>query len=344
MVQFWLLLEYCSMGKPSIAVIGAGVTGLTVGHFLKDFAAVTLFERSYRAGGRVSTQYTSSHSFDHGAQFFTAKTPAFKAFISPLIFQGVVKSWEADFVEIRHQKIFKKRRWGLEYPHYVGCPDMSSLGRYLSKDLNIIFDKNIVSTQSLNNNWLLTDQSGPIDNHYDWLVLTIPPEQAAQIVSNEIRIINEINNYHMKSCFSLMLSLKSDVKIPFQSALVHDQDISWISLNSSKPERGKLLSLVVHSTNQWADEHLQDQEDQVISYLFGQLNQILNIDTDSVIEKKLHRWRYANIAKSNQRAFLLDEKNKIAICGDWLIQGRVEAAFTSGLKLSQSLSGVLSSS
>ena len=224
------------MDKPNIAVIGAGITGLTIGHFLKYFADTTLFERSYRAGGRVLTRYALPYSFDHGAQFFTAKTIAFKAFLSPLISQGVIKPWKADFAEIRNQKIFEKRQWSLEYPHYVGCPDMSSFSRYLARNLNIWFNKKIIFTKKLNNNWCLTDEIGSIDSLYDWLILTIPPAQVAQIIPNEIDIIDEIANYQMKSCFSLMLSLKDDINIPFQSALVHDQDISWISVNSSKPE------------------------------------------------------------------------------------------------------------
>ena len=329
------------MDKLSVAVIGAGITGLAVGHFLKNFAKVTLFEKSYQAGGRVLTRHALPYSFDHGAQFFTAKTLAFKAFIAPLISQGVIKPWKADFAEIRHQKIFEKRQWGLDFPHYVGCPDMYSFSRYLARSLNIRFNKKIISIKKLNNNWCLRDEIGSINSHYDWLILTIPSAQATQIISNEINIINEISNYQMKSCFSLMLSLKDDVNIPFQSALVHDEDISWISVNSSKPEREKLLSLVVQSTNQWADEHIKDQEDQVIDYLFDQFNKILNINTKSVVKKDLHLWRYANIGKSNNRDFLLDEEKKIAACGDWLIQGRVEAAFTSGFKLSQFLSDTL---
>ena len=69
----------------NIAVIGSGMAGLTLAKQLGAHADVTIFEKSRGLGGRMATRYANDFVFDHGAQFFVAKTPMFRQFLSPLI-------------------------------------------------------------------------------------------------------------------------------------------------------------------------------------------------------------------------------------------------------------------
>ena len=66
-----------------IAVIGAGISGLNLARLLSDVADVVVFEKSDKLCGRMATHQSNGFSFDHGAQFFTAKKEAFKSFIKP---------------------------------------------------------------------------------------------------------------------------------------------------------------------------------------------------------------------------------------------------------------------
>ena len=50
---------------------------------------------------------------------------------------------------------------------------------------------------------------------------------------------------------------------------------------------------------------------------------------------KLHKWRYVEAVKSPNENYFIDHKNKIAICGDWFVNSRVEGAFTSANELSK---------
>jgi len=59
--------------KQNIAIIGAGISGLSLANMLKDIANVKVFEKSRGFGGRVATRYSEDFEFDHGAQFFTIK-------------------------------------------------------------------------------------------------------------------------------------------------------------------------------------------------------------------------------------------------------------------------------
>ncbi len=64
--------------KKKIAIIGAGISGLILAQRLKDHADIVVYEKARGVGGRMSTRYADPFYFDHGTQFFTARTDAFQ--------------------------------------------------------------------------------------------------------------------------------------------------------------------------------------------------------------------------------------------------------------------------
>lgn len=50
-----------------IAIIGAGLSGLSIAHLLKDYAQITVFEKARGVSGRLSTRRAEPYVFDHGA-------------------------------------------------------------------------------------------------------------------------------------------------------------------------------------------------------------------------------------------------------------------------------------
>ena len=63
-----------------IAIIGAGLAGLTAAsHLISAGFRVDLVEKSRGAGGRMATRRETWASLDLGAQYFTARSPAFRA-------------------------------------------------------------------------------------------------------------------------------------------------------------------------------------------------------------------------------------------------------------------------
>ena len=71
--------------KNKIAVIGSGLSGITVATLIKKGNNVEIFEKSREVGGRMSTRKEPPFTFDHGAQFFKIKTTEFENFVSDLL-------------------------------------------------------------------------------------------------------------------------------------------------------------------------------------------------------------------------------------------------------------------
>lgn len=320
-----------------IAIIGAGLAGLTLANQLKDYAKITLFEKARGVGGRMSTRRAEAYAFDHGAQFFTAKSPEFQAFIQPMMTEGIIQRWDARFVEIHQRKIIIKPQWNADNPHYVGTPSMSAIPKYLSQGLNIHLQTRIQTLKKEGRQWMLEDEQGVFWGKYDWLILTAPAEQTRALLSPAYALYEKIAPINMQACFSLMLGFESPLALQFDAAIVRDENISWISANHTKPQRNSHYSLLIHATNQWADQHLALDSTAIQAYLCAETSEILGCNLTQAHHQALHTWRYANIGKQSGDSYLLCHEDKIGICGDWLIQGRVESAFTSAYHLAKAL-------
>ena len=319
-----------------IAIIGAGISAITIAQNLKAIASVSLFEKSRGVGGRMAFRRSGSYEYDHGAQFFTAKTKNFKNFIKPLIRENVIKRWDARFAEFKNNKLLRQITWGSEYPHYVGAPGMNSISKYLSKGLDVKL--NIKVNKIIRNaadSWELFDDNLNNLGEFDWVISTAPPIQSAEILPECFKHHNDLLNKEMVGCFSLMLGFSKALPLSWDAALITDADISWVSINNSKPDRVKSFSMLVHSTNAWAEKHLSDNPQSVISYLTRETSKIIGHDTNQADHIDLHAWRYANIGKQAKSDLLIDYDNSLAACGDWLIHGRIESAFEVGLMMAK---------
>lgn len=320
-----------------VAVIGAGLSGLVVARQLQTLADVTVFEKSRGAGGRMTTRYAGDFEFDHGAQFFTARTEDFQAFLQPLIADGIVADWQAQFAEFDRDNMTTLRSWEGDYPHYVGAPRMNSIGKALSADLNIAFETAITAIRRSSDGWTLSDRTGTRSGPFDWIVVTAPAPQTAVLADAFPDLVAYCGARSMLGCFALMLGFAEPIDLQWQAAFVRNADISWISVNSSKPGRTNPFTLVVHSTNAWADAHMEDDIDYVRGHMLDEASLVTGKDMRGWAHSQMHRWRYANIARQDGPTYFLDEDSGLAACGDWCLRGRIEAAFTSASDLAGAL-------
>lgn len=320
-----------------IAVIGAGISGLVVARELKDDHSVTVFEKSRGVGGRMATRYEHDFEFDHGAQFFTARTGDFQNYLQPLIDRGIVATWRARFAELEKDEIVSQRDWHDDYPHYVGSPRMNEIGKHLAEDLDVRRNTMVSKLERESGGWCLSDSGGTNLGHFNWVVLTMPAAQTAALAPEGSRLREHCSSAKMRACFALMLGLDAPLPLPWQAALIRGANISWVSVNSSKPGRPEPFTLVVHSTNAFADANIDSNLDELAAQLLAETGKVLGENVDTPTFCRLQRWRYANADNNDGADFFVDESSQLAACGDWFNRGRVEAAFTSGFGLAQEL-------
>ena len=320
-----------------VAVIGAGLSGLVAARELRDCSEVTVFEKSRGFGGRMATRYGGDFEFDHGAQFFTARSRQFQAFLEPLIAEGVVACWHARFAELRRQIVSTTADWDDAFPHYVGAPRMNAIGAYLANGVDVCRNTTVAQLDREAAGWRLVDNNGKALGQFDWVICALPAAQAAALVPVDSVLQRRAGEVQMRACYALMLGFDRPPSVPWQAALVHDADISWVSINSSKPQRAEAFTLVAHSTNAFADAKLDSDPVVVQKHLLEEVSEVAAIDAGRASFCQLQRWRYANVAKQAGPACLVNEETQLAGCGDWFRHGRVEAAFTSGMSVAAKL-------
>jgi predicted NAD/FAD-dependent oxidoreductase len=320
-----------------VAVIGAGLSGLVVARRLAPLAEVVLYEKSRGLGGRMATRYAGEFEFDHGAQFFTARSREFRAFIQPLIDSGTVREWRANFARYDRTRMLNLRPWRDGTPRYVGVPRMNSVGKALSAGLTISLGTTITRVERSREGWVLSHENGAESGPFDWLVLTCPSAQTALLARDHPTLSSFCDRRRMQACFALMLGFAGRIDIDWDAAEIHNADVRLIAVNSSKPGRSEPFTMVVHSSNNWADAHIDDIAEAVSDHLIDEASSITGQDLRRAAHQQLHRWRYASIGELPGPPYFLDDDARLAACGDWCVRGRIEAAFTSSSGLADAL-------
>jgi predicted NAD/FAD-dependent oxidoreductase len=289
----------------------------------------------------MATRRSPPFEFDHGAQFFTAKSQAFIAVVRSWQQADVVKIWQPQFAELDRGAVIAEREWDTAYPHFVGTPGMNEIGRHLSAGLDIRLQTPVETVNPHDSGWQLVAADGSELGVFEWLIVTAPAAQAAELMPESFAHQRVLSDTQMQGCFALMLGFNQPLQLPWQAALVHNADISWVSVNSSKPDRPAPFTLVAHSTNAYADAHIDEPLESLQRHLCTVLEDVTGIDAKHADFCQLHRWRYANIAAQSEPRALIDAERRLAACGDWCIRGRIEAAFGSATTLAEQLRTML---
>jgi predicted NAD/FAD-dependent oxidoreductase len=320
-----------------IAIIGAGLSGLSAAQLLKDYAEITIFEKACSVGGRMSTRRAEPYFFDHGAQYFTVRTQPFQDFVQPMIDQGIIERWNARYVKFEGNQIIERKNWIDEEPRYVGVPRMNQFVKFLANGLDIHINTRIASI-NYQKKWQLMDDQGKKHTNFDWVICTAPSPQAVELLPESFAYHRYIKAIEMRACFSLMLGFAQSFPLEFEAAHITDSDLRWISVNSHKPKRSDHFTLVVHSSEEYAKTNIDNDHKKVMQHLISETSSIIGYDVSQADYKTVHGWRYANNAQKDQISdIFLDHESKLAACGDWCLGGRAEGAFTSAYNLTNKI-------
>ena len=104
-------------------IIGAGMSGLLAARRLQQSGLkVTVLDKGRGLGGRMATRRILDGVFDHGAQFFTVRAPAFQDCVDEWLAEGAAQLWATGFASAAGQAP------GDGYPRYRGSTVSGLLG------------------------------------------------------------------------------------------------------------------------------------------------------------------------------------------------------------------------
>jgi renalase len=298
-----------------IAVIGAGIAGLTAARRLaKAGAEVTVFEKSGGVGGRLAPRRSEFGAVDHGAQYVTAREPAFKAFAARAKAEGSLAAWAP-------------RGKDGDDEWLVGMPQMRSFVAALVDNFDVVTDRNVTEITDAGDAFSLRLDDGGAAGGFDRVVVAIPGPQAAPLLEPFGAPFDRIAGTVFGPCWALTIALAEPIDPGFDVRRGVGS-LAWVASSISKPGRTANF-WVAQASPAWSREHLEEKPEAIQPQLLAMLTDAVGpLPAPLLVET--HRWRYALVEKPVGSAFLLSPDGRIGACGDWMIAPRVESAWASG--------------
>jgi predicted NAD/FAD-dependent oxidoreductase len=299
------------MEQQRLAIIGAGMAGLTLGRAaLAAGITPVVYDKGRKPGGRLATRRRDGVSFNHGCQYFTARDAGFAALMAA---HGAAV-WAAAGPE-----------------RMVGVPDMASLAEALAAPLAPLVSTHIKTITFEHGGWTLTaPEHEPA--RFDALMLAIPPLQAAALLPPDHPFQPAFARAHLAPCWTVMLDF-GDVAGP-DTLRPAAGPLSWIAREASRPGAAPSGAYTLQASAAWSEAHLEDPAEAVIAALTAAFAQATGI-TAPPRSAQAHRWRYALADAPLGQAYLWDASQKLGACGDWCLAPRLEAAYLSATQLGE---------
>lgn len=321
-----------------VAVIGAGIAGLAFARRLSEAGVpVHVLEKGRGLGGRLATRRMEAEglAFDHGAQYATAREPAFRAALEEAAEAGTAVAWDARWAMLGEEGM---TRVTASEPRWIGRPGMSGLVRPLAADLPFLRGVRITEMhRGAGGLWTLTDAKGGGHGPFHAVIVTAPAPQAIDLLGDHAEAFPDLARVRYAPCWSAMAAWAAPLPLPFDLARLEDPVLSLAARNTSRPGRPNAADCwVLHGAPAWSRDHLDDASEAAARGLLERFLALTGVE-DAVVHLSAHRWRYALVERAADVPFLLDTDLGLGLAGDWCRGPRVELAFQSGHGLATAL-------
>lgn len=329
------------MINPSrIAVVGAGIAGLACADALIEAGfAVSLVDKSRGPSGRMSTRRGDDWQCDHGAQYFTARSPEFRAEVARWQAAGVAAVWP---LRLHVIDAGGGRQADEPLERFVGVPRMTAPARFLAEHLGPRLGTTIRRLERAPGGWRLeSKEQGWLDERFDAVVLAVPAPQAVPLLQQQAPALAALcSQAVMRGCWAAMLRYEGPVDLPFDGAFVNAGPLRWVARDNSKPGRSGRETWLLHAASDWSEAHLEDDADGVADAL---IEAFRRLGAPAPRAWTTHRWRYADTEPALDEVCFWRAEQGLGLCGDWLNGGKVEGAWSSGRALASAVTRSLAS-
>lgn len=332
-------------------VVGAGIAGLTAAARVAHGRRVLVLDKSRGVGGRMATRRVGGAVCDHGAQFFTQRTPAFHGVVEQAMHEAAVVEWCRGFS--RDGSISADASAvGDGHPRYRGVRGMTDLPKWLAGNLAARGNEIEVRTGAKATSVAVAadrvrvgiDGPAGMAEVVDaaGCVLTAPVPQALDLLAaggsldlSEADAIARLRTVDYDPCFAVMLVLDRPSLLPEPGAIQFGGDspgpVAWVADNQRKGISA-VPALTVHATGAFSREHFDMPPDEVAAVLVDAVRPWIDGDpSTAIVERSVHRWKFATPTTVLPDPFVaVSAVPPVVCCGDAFAGPRVEGAFSSG--------------
>jgi predicted NAD/FAD-dependent oxidoreductase len=316
-----------------VVIVGAGICGLVAGRRLVESGAeVVLIDKGRSPGGRLATRRIGSATLDHGAQFFTVRTPALQHLVDDWIDRGLVSIWTRGF--------------GSEdgHPRYVAVSGMNSLAKDLARDLDVRCSTmafgirpSATAGAATAAAWEVVIDDGTA-HAADAVVVTTPlPQAFALLADSGIQLDDSLMRTDYDRTIALLATLDRPAAVPAPGGLqAPTSELSFVADNVAKGVSAT-PAITVHASATWSEAHWDDELDHLRTSLIDLTGPWLG--GAAIIEAQVKKWRFATPRSAWPDPCWVAESGTVVLAGDAFDGPRVEAAHNSGLAAAHALVG-----
>ncbi len=319
-------------GQPSVAIIGAGIAGLTCGTALKGMVErVVVYEKSVFPGGRITRFRAGGHEFSHGAQYFTVSNPLFWNIVSAWQSDGIVRPWDGWIVELNKGQISNS---DVASQRFVGVPRMQMVAENLARHCELVTSANISELERQpEGGWRLFNERGEYLGAYDIVIIATAAHQVADLCRSVPQIAKAANRVDMTVCWSGMFAFERRLNLPYDAAHVLDSPLSWISRSQVSNPAGEADCWVLHASPEWSQKYAASFRGRVMHALLDAFWSATDIAPSKPASSSVHCWKHAVPINPIGEDSLFVESEALGACGDWCTAPRIEGAVLSGFSM-----------
>jgi predicted NAD/FAD-dependent oxidoreductase len=247
-----------------VGIIGAGLAGLASAQaLLAKGHEVTIFEKSRGRGGRLARKKLDWGQMDIGAQYFTTRGDRFIAQCEHWQRAGVIAQWQFSPYKISDGQLLASPD---DQVRWVGVPTMNALAHQLAEGLDIRLNTPV---GAIAQGGRLQGEAGEDLGRYDFLVVAVPAEQAAQLLA-EFDLAKAIPTQALVPCWAVgLLAAAKQAVDPAIQGIFGDNTVKWVSRDSAKPGRELTESgcdlWQLHMSPEWSTAHPKEAQPEVIT-------------------------------------------------------------------------------
>ena len=320
------------------AVIGAGMAGLSCARTLRRAGFfVEVFEQDRIIGGRMATTRVGADTFDHGAQYVTARTKEFKTYLDEVTGLGYAGRWSP------RASLNGEQGGGQMQPWIVGTPGMASIVRPLAESVRIHTGRKVHTVERHDKGWHVWFEDESSVGPFHAVAVTVPAPQARLLLGRVDDISHAMARVRMTPCWALMVRL-DEKTLPDQDVFSDMSEvIRWIARNNTKPGRAaRGESLVIHASPMWSRETEDTDPEVVAEELWGEVSHVLGLPPVRPVRMTAHLWRHGLVDQSLGETYIFSTEQMIGVAGDWCLGRLAEHAFESGDRLGRAIINALS--